>query len=101
MEERLCFIGHTHDLGIIDYDGKEIEYWRLDKGLLQLDTDRRYIINCGSVGQPRDGNNNAKYVIWDADDDTIEVRFIPYDVHSVVKKIREAGLPEANALRLL
>jgi len=58
------------------------------------------IINIGSVGQPRDSNNNAKYVIWDSAQDTLEVRFIPYDVAAVVKKIKAAGLPKEHAERL-
>nr|MDJ0721561.1 hypothetical protein [Desulfobacterales bacterium] len=60
----------------------------------------RYIINVGSVGQPRDGNNNAKYVLFDTATQTVELRYVPYDVESTVQKILDAGLPEAHALRL-
>jgi predicted phosphodiesterase len=98
--ERLCFIGHTHSLEIISYDGQQMEYADLAKGLTNLDRNKKYIINIGSVGQPRDATNDAKYVIWDSEADTIEVRFIPYDIAAVVQKIREAGLPEEHAQRL-
>ena len=100
IAERLCFIGHTHTLEIISYDGQAIEYNDLPKGLTNLAANKRYIINSGSVGQPRDTSNDAKYVIWDSADDTIEVRYVPYDIAAVVKKIKAAGLPEEHAQRL-
>lgn len=100
MAERLCFIGHTHTLEIIGYDGNDIKYEELPEGVTHLDTEKKYIINIGSVGQPRDSNNNAKYVIWDSSEDTIDVRFVPYDIASVVKKIQAAGLPKEHAERL-
>jgi len=100
MAERLCFIGHTHTLEIIGYDGDDIKYEELPEGVTHLDAEKKYIINIGSVGQPRDSNNNAKYVIWDSSEDTIDVRFIPYDIASVVQKIQAAGLPEEHAARL-
>jgi diadenosine tetraphosphatase ApaH/serine/threonine PP2A family protein phosphatase len=65
-----------------------------------LSEGRRYIVNVGSVGQPRDGNNSAKYVIYDAGANTIEVRFIPYDIAAVVEKIYAAGLPRVHGDRL-
>jgi diadenosine tetraphosphatase ApaH/serine/threonine PP2A family protein phosphatase len=65
-----------------------------------LDKDRKYIVNVGSVGQPRDGNNNAKYVIWNISEDSLEVRFVPYDIAAVVDKIMAAGLPKVHADRL-
>ena len=70
------------------------------KALGEID-DYRYIINIGSVGQPRDGDNNAKYIILDTEKNSIEVKFIPYDIASVVNKIIEAGLPTEHAIRLL
>lgn len=100
IAERLCFIGHTHTLEIIGYDGQAIEYNDLPEGLTNLAASKRYIINIGSVGQPRDTSNDAKYVIWDSVDDTIEVRHVPYDIAAVVKKIKAAGLPEEHAQRL-
>jgi diadenosine tetraphosphatase ApaH/serine/threonine PP2A family protein phosphatase len=68
--------------------------------LTNLSADKKYIINIGSVGQPRDTSNEAKYVIWDSLVDTIDVRYIPYDIAAVVQKIKDAGLPENHAKRL-
>jgi predicted phosphodiesterase len=98
--ERLCFIGHTHTLEIISYDGKNMVSSDLRQGLIHLAGDSKYIINIGSVGQPRDTSNDAKYVIWDSSADTIDVRFIPYDIAAVVQKIKDVGLPEEHANRL-
>jgi diadenosine tetraphosphatase ApaH/serine/threonine PP2A family protein phosphatase len=100
MTERLCFIGHTHTLDIIGYTGKEIQYEELPEGIFQLDSEKKYIINIGSVGQPRDSSNNAKYIIWDSAQDSLDVRFLPYDIASVAKKIKAAGLPQEHADRL-
>jgi len=100
IPERLCFIGHTHTLEMIGFDGEEMEYGDLSQGVTHLEADKKYIINIGSVGQPRDNGNEAKYVIWDSLADTIDVRFIAYDIAAVVQKIKDAGLPDAHAERL-
>ncbi|HID29812.1 MAG TPA: metallophosphoesterase [Desulfobacterales bacterium] len=100
MKYRICFVGHTHDLEIVGFDGEGITRTPLCKGLSLLQEDRQYIINIGSVGQPRDGDNNAKYVIWDDASSTIEVRFIAYDIAAAERKILELGFPEFNAKRL-
>ncbi|MBI9083055.1 MAG: metallophosphoesterase [Desulfobacterales bacterium] len=100
ITERLCFVGHTHELLMISFDGKHLRRHDLAQGVITLDPACRYLINIGSVGQPRDGNNNAKYVIWDTITDCLDIRFVPYDIASVVKKIEVAGLPEAHAKRL-
>lgn len=100
MAEPVCFIGHTHNLEIISYDGRQVERRPLRQGLTQLDESCRYMINVGSIGQPRDGSNHAKYVVWDQDRACVEVRFISYDIAATVAKIKAAGLPEAHANRL-
>ena len=101
MKERICFLGHTHRLEIIDFNGQIVTRAPLTESITSLDSDHKYIINIGSVGQPRDGNNCAKYVIWDTLNDNIEVKFIPYDIVSVIEKIIAAGLPIEHAVRLL
>ncbi|MBT8339667.1 MAG: metallophosphoesterase family protein [Desulfatitalea sp.] len=101
LEERLCFIGHTHDLEIVSFDGRQASRAPLHQGRLSLAADTRYMINVGSVGQPRDGTTHAKYIIWDDNTDVLEVRFVPYDITATVTKIRAAGMPEAHAKRLL
>jgi len=100
MKERICFLGHTHRLEIIDFNGQIVTRAPLTKSITSLDRNRQYIINIGSVGQPRDGNNCAKYVIWDTSKKNIEVKYIPYDIAAVADKILEAGLPEVHAAKL-
>jgi predicted phosphodiesterase len=100
MPENVCFIGHTHLLEIIEFGGQRLSRAPLPKGITRLSSDRRYIINIGSVGQPRDGNHDAKYVIYDTENLTVELRFIAYDIDAVVRKIIAAGLPEVHAKRL-
>ena len=100
FEEPLCFVGHTHTLELVAYNGRRVIRKPLREGITLLRPDCRYIINCGSVGQPRDLNNNAKYIILDTECHHLEVRFIPYDISVVVHKILAAGLPKAHADRL-
>jgi diadenosine tetraphosphatase ApaH/serine/threonine PP2A family protein phosphatase len=101
LSERLCFVGHTHELALIRRCGLCIEHRRLASGSVALDAAAAYLVNVGSVGQPRDGNHDAKYLIWDDAQWCIDVRYVPYDCHAVYRKILAAGLPETYALRLL
>lgn len=101
LEQRLTFIGHTHELMLIDYDGTEARTEPLHQGCIRLTPRNKYIINVGSVGQPRDGSKAAKYVIWDEAAEELTVRFVEYDINDTVQKIYQAGLPEQHAWRLL
>lgn len=100
MAEPLCFVGHTHSLELIAYDGDLLEKRPLPQGVTLLDPGKRYLINTGSVGQPRDGDLRAKYVIWDSRQASIQVRCIPYDNHAAAAKIIAAGMPQIFADRL-
>jgi diadenosine tetraphosphatase ApaH/serine/threonine PP2A family protein phosphatase len=100
MTEKICFIGHTHDLTLITYDGRILTNTSLGPGRVDLLPNQQAVVCVGSVGQPRDGDENAKYVIWDADAATLEVRYIRYDIGAAAEKIIAAGLPRAHADRL-
>lgn len=100
MAEAVCFVGHTHGLEIIGLSGRELLRLPLGPGVTPLAGATRWIINVGSVGQPRDGNNRAKYVIWDKDEEIIEVRFVPYDIGQTVRTVKERGFPEWCGQRL-
>lgn len=97
--ERLTFVGHTHDLVLVRRDGGQVKRTALPRGRFFLDHEP-CIVNVGSVGQPRDGNNNAKYVLWDSVSGTVDVRFVPYDIERTVRKIRARNFPEYSATRL-
>jgi predicted phosphodiesterase len=100
MQERMCFVGHTHVPEIVGLDGDKVSRGPLRQGLRSLEDGTKYIINVGSVGQPRDGNNRAKYVIWDSSRQTVDLRYVAYDIATTVKKILALGFPEFNAQRL-
>lgn len=98
MNERLCFIGHSHSPLVIlkDEDGMGISY----EPLIDLSNSRMAIINVGSVGQPRDNDNRAAYAVYDSESDCIEIKRVEYDWRVAADKIRSAGLPAHNASRL-
>ena len=100
-EEPVCFVGHTHDLEIVSFDGSQLHLDRLAPGRRILDPDHKHIVNIGSVGQPRDGDKRAKYAIWSANDHALEIRCVDYDIEATAKKILAAGLPRSHAARLL
>ncbi len=101
MKEFCCFIGHTHDLEMIVLDNDRLIRRPLLQGVYLLSPENKYIINAGSVGQPRDGNCQAKYVVWDSEKYELTLRFITYNIADTVKKIYKAGLPEQHALRIM
>ena len=74
----------------------------ISPGTYSLNNERKYIINPGSVGQPRDTiNNHAKYLIWDRDKGAVTFKTVEYDVMKTVNKLRTLDFPEFNATRLL
>ena len=62
--------------------------------------EKKYLINVGSIGQPRDGDARAAYALYDLEKNEIQLRRVPYDVAAAQEKIRKAGLPERLAARL-
>jgi predicted phosphodiesterase len=92
METSICFIGHSHIAGtFIKEDNDRISY-RLDANFA-IKPENKYIINVGSVGQPRDSNPKAAYCIYDSDKKEIQIKRVEYDTKTARKKIVEAGLP--------
>ncbi|MGD8250691.1 MAG: metallophosphoesterase family protein [Desulfobacterales bacterium] len=103
MDEPICFIGHTHYPDILLWDGVTSQRIDFPEGLFTFThtgSEARWVINVGSVGQPRDGNNNAKYVLYAPENHTVELRYVPYDIEAAAEKILAAGLPAHNARRL-
>ncbi len=96
----LLFLGHTHKLQLVLPEHGAIVRRPLGQECLELHPGRKYIVNAGSVGQPRDGDNRAKYLLWDTVRATLQVLFVDYDYSATMKKIRERGFPEAYAARL-
>lgn len=98
MERPLCFIGHTHTPQIIRFKDNTVEC--LEETAIAVEPEIKYIINAGSVGQPRDGNPQAAFVIYDSQRRDIKIRRVPYNISAAQEKILRAGLPAALAHRL-
>jgi diadenosine tetraphosphatase ApaH/serine/threonine PP2A family protein phosphatase len=101
LPERICFVGHTHILDLVSHDGSTLAEVAFKEGANRLDPALHYLVNIGSVGQPRDGDLRAKYVIWNPAESTLDIRCVPYDAPAAAAKIIAAGMPEEHAQRLL
>lgn len=98
LKKQICFIGHTHRPGVFVELDDNLFYKAL--GILELEGRKRYLVNVGSVGQPRDRDPRAAYVIYDTDQKAVELKRIAYDISAVQDKILNAGLPDFFASRL-
>jgi predicted phosphodiesterase len=93
----LCFYGHTHAPRAYVRDST-VRSVAFDK--LRIEQGKKYFLNVGSVGQPRDGDWHASYAIYHVDQQFVELRRIEYDIYLAQDKIVEAGLPQRLADRL-
>jgi len=99
----LCFFGHSHVPSVftLEPDGIRVDVVRGPKARWKLEAGRRYLINPGSVGQPRDRNVAAAFAFYDSDRGEVHFERVPYDVARAREKILRAGLPGALGDRLL
>jgi len=93
----VCFIGHTHSPKAYVRDGS-VRTIPLD--VLVLQKGKRYLINVGSVGQPRDGDWRSAYCIYDTTNNELHLRRIEYDLPAAQNAVLDAGLPRKLAERL-
>lgn len=102
FDTKLCLVGHTHVpiLFELSPDGRECSATRLAVRERLALGEGRYILNPGSVGQPRDGDPRAAYLMLETDDLTMEHRRVPYDIETTQRLMRKAGLPRRNIARL-
>lgn len=98
LKTRFGFFGHTHVPYLFSKKG-ESRY--LPAGSYQLEKEDQYLINPGSVGQPRDRNPKLSFALFDSDELTLEIVRLDYDNQKAAAKIRKAGLPHYLADRLL
>ena len=94
----LCFFGHTHVAGSFIRDDGGVR--RVKTEQLVIEPGKKYFVNAGSVGQPRDGDPRAAYCIYDAERNIVEQRRLKYDLPTAQRKIIKAGLPRLLAERL-
>jgi predicted phosphodiesterase len=98
---RIAFFGHTHHRAVWQRDVRgKVSKLEISEDPLVLDAEQMYLINPGSVGQPRQKQWKASYLVFTNEPETIHFRSVAYDVHSAQNKIREAHLPEYLAQRL-
>ena len=99
----VCLFGHTHLPVVFEQSESTLDGFIPDEQgetLLELAPDTSYLVNVGSVGQPRDGDPRAAFAIYDADAGMLLMRRVPYDVPSAQRRILAAGLPASLANRL-
>ena len=99
---KVCFFGHSHIPSVftLEKTAIRVEVVRGEKTRFVLDPKKRYLINPGSIGQPRDRNPHAAYAIFDADERVVLFDRVPYDVARAREKILRAGLPAMLGDRL-
>jgi diadenosine tetraphosphatase ApaH/serine/threonine PP2A family protein phosphatase len=104
----VTFFGHTHHQGGFSYSnaGNQLEMLNLRPRssesftALRLSEGSRYLLNPGSIGQPRDGDSRAGFAIADLEHSVVEFWRVPYDIANVQSRMRAAHLPEALVQRL-
>ncbi len=106
FDGQLCFYGHTHRPAIFcEREGKvciiPVAYDESGTFSLQLEAECRYLINPGSVGQPRDLNYRAAYGLYDEETATLTLRRVDYNAEAAAEKISRTGLPESFCAALL
>lgn len=99
MKNSICFVGHTHVPSCFVEGPSTATY--LPAGILSLKEKERYILNPGSVGQPRDRDKRLSFGIFDDEARTFEIVRLAYDSQKAAEKIMKAGLPRYFAERLL
>lgn len=101
---QITFFGHTHIPSMFAYRKElghvEVSVLEGDPVTLEINGDTRYMLNPGSVGQPRDRDSRAAYMLYDSEAREVVLRRVEYDIERAQERIRCAGLPEILADRL-
>jgi predicted phosphodiesterase len=105
LQSRLAFFGHTHLQGGFIWNHERVETLLPvplgeDRDVIEIEAEGGYLINPGSVGQPRDGDPRAAYALYNSDAAVVSYCRVEYDVENACRKIRDAGLPPILAERL-
>ena len=98
MKAPLLFVGHSHVAGIFYSHGAATKYTAGPK--IGIDRSEKYVVNAGSIGQPRDLDPRASCAIYDDEEDTVEIKRVKYDIKTAQEKILKEGLPGMFASRL-
>lgn len=99
--QRVCFVGHTHRPVVFEKTkGKVSSLIPEENQVIKLKRDTRYIINPGAVGQPRDGNPKASFLVFDNENFTVEFKRVSYPLEITQEKMRHLNFPEFLIQRL-
>lgn len=95
FDQRICFIGHSHVPVVFTQENlyREVSF--------TFEPNEKYIVNVGSIGQPRDGNSNLCFAVMDEQKNSVEFVRLTYDLQKTYSKIIKAGLPLFLAERIL
>ncbi len=93
FNKQICFIGHSHSPAIIKKSGDRHCFVH-GESRSEIEEEFKYIVNIGSVGQPRDGCNQACYLIYNTNEKTITLKRLPYDYEKTQAKMKKKGLPQ-------
>jgi predicted phosphodiesterase len=102
----VTFFGHTHHQGGFSHHESNLDVLQIRPrstesfAALRLEKDRRYLLNPGSIGQPRDSDPRAGFAIADIEHQIVEFWRVPYDIYAVQERMRTAHLPEPLVQRL-
>jgi len=96
---RLCFVGHSHRPAVW-VQGEEGNRFLPGSQAVSLGPGRRFIVNVGSVGQPRDRDPRAAYAVWDVEESSVAIHRVSYDTLTAQTKIYRSGLPRILGERL-
>jgi predicted phosphodiesterase len=100
MQTDVCFVGHTHVAGIFTRESTGSVSFKA-RSVVALEKGKKYIVNAGSVGQPRDNNPKAAYCVFDTEDMTVKIKRVAYNTEAARRKIIDAGLPQFLADRIM
>jgi len=100
VETGICFVAHTHVPGFYIKDSGKLSSYS-QESCLDIKAGNKYIVNVGSVGQPRDGNPDSAYCIYDSAKRKVQIKRVSYNTEITRKKIIDAGLPKFLGDRLL
>ncbi len=102
----VTFFGHTHHQGGFSYHDNNLEVLQIRPrptelfAPLRIEPEKRYLLNPGSIGQPRDADPRASFAIADLANHAVEFWRVPYEIGKVQSRMRKAGLPEPLVQRL-
>ena len=96
----LCLVGHSHVQLLWGYESGELVGGTVSAGATLAHGEGPFIVNPGSVGQPRDGDPRAAYALYDTESRTLTLHRVEYDIAATQEKMRTAGLPVWLAERL-